>query len=151
MKHNKIFFHDIGVSASLLRRKDLKDFLLTLFNKEGARLKRVDIIFCTDENLLSLNAEFLNHHYYTDTMSFILSNPEEPIIGEIYISIDRIRSNAKHYKKLYQNELCRVILHGCLHLCGYTDKPKKAADKMEALQEKYLKLFDVSRETQIGG
>jgi probable rRNA maturation factor len=125
----------------------LKEFLLSIFRKEGVPVNRVDIIFCTDNYLLSLNVDFLNHNYYTDTLSFILSNPKDPVIGEVYISIERIKSNARDLKISYQNELCRVIIHGCLHLCGYLDKPKKASIKMEKLQEKYLKLFNVSRET----
>jgi len=151
MQQNKIFFHEINIRSSLLHRKGLKEFLLSIFKKEGVQVNRVDVIFCTDEYLLSLNVNFLNHDYYTDTLSFVLSNPKDPIMGEIYISIDRIRSNANDLKILYQNELCRVIIHGCLHLCGYSDKPKKASIKMGALQEMYLNEYNVSRETQIGG
>ncbi|HEY8688663.1 MAG TPA: rRNA maturation RNase YbeY [Chitinophagaceae bacterium] len=151
MQPNNIFFHEINIRSSLLHKKDLKKFLLSIFKKEGIEVKEIDIIFCTDEYLLSLNIGFLNHNYYTDTLSFILSNPEDPVIGDIYISIDRIRSNARDFKISYQNELCRVIIHSCLHLCGYSDKPKKASIKMEALQEIYLNEFNVSRETQIGG
>jgi len=133
-----------------LRGKDLKRFLLSIFKKEGVQVKRVDIIFCNDEYLLALNVDFLNHAYYTDTLSFILSDPDAPVIGEIYISIDRIRANAKDYKISYQNELCQVVIHGCLHLCGYLDKPKKASLRMEKLQKLYLKEFIVSRGTQTG-
>jgi len=102
-------------------------------------VKRVDIIFCTDNYLLSLNKEFLKHNYFTDTMSFLLSNLNDPIIGELYLSIDRIRANAKDLKIFYQNELLRVIIHSCLHLCGYLDSPKSRAIKMESIQEEYLK------------
>src|SRR5665647_1303851 len=135
MQPNNIFFHEINIRSALLHRKDLKKFLISIFKKEGVEIKEIDIIFCTDEYLLSLNIGFLNHNYYTDTLSFILSNPEDPVIGDIYISIDRIRSNARDFKISYQNELCRVIIHSCLHLCGYSDKPKKASIKMAALQE----------------
>ena len=121
--------------------------LLSIFKKEGISIERVDIICCTDDYLLSLNVDFLNHDYYTDTLSFILSETKQPVIGEVYISIDRIRSNARNLNISYQTELCRVILHGCLHLCGYLDKPKRAKIEMEKLQEMYLELFNVARQT----
>ena len=125
----------------------MKKFLLALFEKERKRVNRVDIIFCTDKYLLSLNKSFLNHHYKTDTLSFLLSEPEQPIVGELYLSIDRIKVNAKELNIFYQNELLRVIIHSCLHLCGYEDTPKTSAIKMEATQENYLKRWIVSRET----
>lgn len=148
---NKIYFHELNIKSFLLHRGDLKIFLLTIFKKERTQVKRVDIIFCTDEDLLSLNKDFLNHNYYTDTLSFLLSIHGNPITGEIYISIDRIKSNATDLKISYQNELLRVIIHSCLHLCGYSDNPKNTSGKMEKPQEKYLKIWNVSRETQIGG
>ena len=147
MQPNKIFFHEIQVRSSLLHRKHLKKFLLSIFKNEGIPIKRVDIIFCNDKYLLTLNVNFLNHDYYTDTLSFLLSDSKQSVVGEVYISIDRIRSNAKNYKISYQTELNRVIIHGCLHLCGYLDKPKKAGIEMENIQEKYVSLLNVSRET----
>lgn len=151
MSLNIIRFHEINIKSRLRQRRGLKKFLLTIFKKESILIKSVDVIFCTDEYLLSINKEFLNHDYYTDTLSFILSNSGNPIVGDIYISIDRIIANAKSLNFSYQNELYRVIIHSCLHLCGYLDNPKYAAVKMEILQEKYLKMYIVSRETQIGG
>lgn len=148
----KLYFHEQNITTSLLHRRDLKKFLLGVFKREGKRVRRVDIIFCTDEYLLSLNQNFLNHNYLTDTISFLLSsNNKEAIIGEVYVSVDSIKVNAKENKVSYQNELLRVVIHGCLHLCGYLDKPKSKALKMLNFQESYLDEWYVSRETQIGG
>ena len=142
-----IIFHELNIKSNLLKRRSLKKFLISLFHSESFQVKRIDIILCTDEYLLSLNKDHLNHDYYTDTLSFLLSNPDELLIGEVYISIPRIRENAKQYNCSFQEELIRVIIHGCLHLCGYKDHPKSQSFKMEAVQEKYLQRWKVSRET----
>ena len=147
MPLDKIYFHELNIKSSLLHRSDLKTFLLAVFKKEKKRVERVDIIFCRDEYLLSLNKSFLNHNYNTDTLSFLLSEARQSINGELYLSIDRIRINAKDLNIPYQNELHRVIIHSCLHLCGYEDRPKTSALKMEERQEKYLNQWIVSRET----
>ena len=114
------------------------------------RLDRVDFVFCPDKYLRNLNRTFLNHNYNTDTITFILSESTEPLIGEAYISVDRVKANAKSLKEDYQNEIIRVIIHSSLHLCGFDDKTKKEYLEMTRLQEKYLHEWLVSRETQIG-
>ena len=144
---NKIYFHELNVKSALVERRPLKEYLLTLFYKENTQVKRVDIIFCNDKYLLSLNRSYLKHDYETDTMSFLLSDPKQPVVGELYLSIDRIKSNALELKIPYHKELLRVIIHSCLHLCGYKDHPKTLAKKMETIQEHYLKQWLVSRET----
>ncbi len=144
---DKIYFHELNIKSSLLHRNDLKKFLLVAFKKERKQVERVDIIFCTDKYLFSLNKSFLNHAYNTDTLSFLLSDNRRPIIGELYLSIERIKDNAKDRDILYQNELLRVIIHSCLHLCGYEDGPRSSAIKMETRQEGYLEQWIVSRET----
>lgn len=147
---NKIFFHDFNANSGLKFRREFKNFLSAIFRRYNIAIDRVDFIFCTDEYLLTLNQQFLGHNYYTDTLSFVLSRKKMPITGEVYLSIDRIKSNANQLSIPYQTELKRVIIHGTLHLCGYLDKPKKLRQIMEDIQEKYLNSWIVSRETQIG-
>jgi rRNA maturation RNase YbeY len=142
-----IFFTDLDIKSSLLHKRKFKDFIINIFRHENRRLERVDIIFCADAYLLDLNKKFLNHNYYTDTLTFVLSKANEPLLGEVYISIDRIKANSINFSDTYQNELARVVIHGCLHLCGYADKPKKEALLMITRQEKYLTNWFVSRET----
>lgn len=144
---DKIYFHDSNVRSSLLHRKDLKKFLLAVFKQERRKVERIDIIFCNDKYLFSLNKSFLNHAYNTDTLSFLLSDDKLPIVGDIYISIQRIKVNAKDLNIKYKNELLRVIFHSCLHFCGFEDTPRAYAVKMETRQEHYLKEWIVSRET----
>ncbi len=144
---NKLRFHELTTKSTLTDRRKLNKFLLSLFSKEGLVLDRVDIIFCTDEFLYTLNKEFLNHDYYTDTISFLLSDLRDPLVGEVYISIDRVKDNSKQRQEQYKTELIRIIIHGILHLCGYFDKPKMAALKMYKAQEGYLNnwLFHVEQ------
>lgn len=131
-------FHETGVTVKLKNKRLLKNFLLNLFKKENTSIEKVDIIFCSDSHLLELNNSFLNHDYYTDTMTFTFSKPSEAILGEVYISIDRVKENAEILKINLQTELILVIIHSCLHLCGYNDKHKSDKKKMNHLQEKYL-------------
>ena len=147
MMANKIEFHEINVKSKLLHRRRLKSFLSNLFVSEGQIINNVNIIFCSDKYLLKLNRTHLHHNYYTDTITFPLSNPDEPLIGEIYISTDRVKENAHALKIPYGQELLRVIFHSSLHLCGYSDTSPRQKRRMEAIQERYLQEWNVSRET----
>lgn len=111
-------------------------FLDALVQKhlEGISFTRLNYVFCSDEYLLQINRQFLNHDTYTDIVTFDLSESGEDLSGEIYISVDRVKENAAKFGVSYVNELHRVIFHGALHLCGFGDK--KPADKQEMrLQE----------------
>lgn len=142
-----LHFCNLEVKPHLIKRKRLKEYLFSIFKIEKKILESLNIIFCNDVYLLDLNQNFLNHNFYTDTLTFPLSTNPEKLIGEIYISVERIRENSKALSIPYQDELARVIIHGCLHLCGYKDKPKIHRNQMIKKQEEYLKLWYVSRET----
>ena len=110
----------------LKNRRSLKLFIIQLFEKEGKSIKSLDIIFCSDEYLLDINNKHLQHDYYTDIITFDLSDPTSTLItGEVYISIDRVKDNALSLHTKFSTELLRVIFHGVLHLCGYKDKTPK--------------------------
>lgn len=143
-----IYFHEINIRSGLLNKRAFKIFLDGLFSKEKKKLTRVDIIFCSNRYLRTMNKKYLGHDYNTDTISFLLSDTEQPIQGELYISIDQVSLNAKLLDIPFQIELSRVLIHSCLHLCGYLDKPEKASKKMTQVQELYLKGWLVSRETR---
>ncbi len=119
----------------------LKGFLKKLFSKEQTPLQSLNVIFCTDEELLSINARFLNHHYYTDIITFPLSQKGDPVEAELYISIDRIRDNARLNKTSIKQELHRVIFHGCLHLTGYNDKSSQEIKIIREREDHYLRLY----------
>ncbi|WP_366206997.1 rRNA maturation RNase YbeY [Flavihumibacter sp. CACIAM 22H1] len=114
---------------------------MQLFKKEKKSLELLNYIFCTDEYLLDINRSFLQHDYYTDIITFELAEKGEPTQGEVYISIDRVRDNAKLHGQSFQRELHRVIFHGALHLCGYRDKTKKEETLMRQKEEEYLSYY----------
>ena len=134
-------FHN-QTNFNLSSKTKLKFFLDNLFTSEGKELETLDIIFCTDEYLLQINKEHLAHDYYTDIITFDLSQSKTAsTIAELYISIDRVKDNAKTNKVTISNELHRVIFHGCLHLCGFKDKKQANFIIMRKMEEKYLELY----------
>lgn len=137
-----ITFNYIDVSTTSFQNKlKLKAQLISLFKKEKTSLQYLNYVFCTDEYLLQINKDYLNHNYYTDIITFNLANINEPIQGDIYISIDRVKDNALIHKTSFKEELHRVIFHGSLHLCGYKDKFKNDIIEMRKAEEKYLKQY----------
>ena len=99
-------------------------------------------LFCTDEYLLKINRQFLNHDFYTDIITFDYSGKNKTE-GEIFISIDRVKENAQTFKQTFQKELMRTIIHGILHLCGYKDKTPADIKKMRMEEDKALALLKI--------
>ena len=142
-----IYFHFLNVHFQLQERRRLKAFILSMFKLEKTPLEELHYIFCPDAYLLELNMAYLKHDTYTDIITFSLSEKDAPIISDIYISIDRVRENATILKTTFKEELHRVLFHGVLHLCGYSDKTKKEQHEMRRREDYYLKKYFVSRET----
>ncbi|HMK04956.1 MAG TPA: rRNA maturation RNase YbeY [Ferruginibacter sp.] len=135
----QFFFHN---TAPFLReRKKLKRFIEGIFKKEKTSLSSLSYIFCSDEYLLKINKEFLKHDYYTDIITFNLSLAKDKVEGEIYVSYDRVKDNARREAVSFQEELHRVIFHGALHLCGYKDKSKSQIAAMRNKEAEYLKAY----------
>jgi probable rRNA maturation factor len=143
----RIQFHYLTRNFTFPERKRLKGFISGLFKKEEKVLGDLNYIFCTDEFLLELNRQYLNHDTYTDIITFPLSGKGEPVSSEIYISIDRVKKNAKEYQVSAYHELLRVMFHGALHLCGYKDKSRKDIRLMREKENYYLSSFLVPRGT----
>lgn len=134
------FFFEQGGFA-LSNRTGLKKFIRTLFTREKRKLGNINYIFCSDKKLLEINQQFLKHDYYTDIITFDLS-ADSSVVAEVYISIDRVRDNAKILGVSFKQELHRVIFHGALHLCGYSDKRPAEKALMRKKEDFYLqKLF----------
>lgn len=125
---------------TLKNRKALKEFISGVFIEEKKRLTSLQIIFCSDEFLLGINRQYLQHDYYTDIITFDLGTKKQ-IEGEVYISIDRVRDNAHIMQRSFKEELHRVIFHGVLHLCGYKDKLKKEIVEMRSKEDRLLHLY----------
>ena len=106
-----------------------------------AQLKSINYIFCSDEYLLNINREYLDHDYYTDIISFPFSETPDPIQGDIFISIERVIENASDNKTMFEQELLRVMSHGLLHFLGYQDKSDKDQALMRNTEDKMMSLF----------
>jgi probable rRNA maturation factor len=136
-----VSFHSI-FPTTLSNKKKLKDFLELLFYKYKRELESLDIIFCSDEYLLEINQTHLSHDYYTDIITFDLSpNKKAATIGELYISIERVKENALTNHTSFKNELHRVIFHGTLHLLGFMDKKKEEIIIMRQKEEECLTAY----------
>ena len=133
-----IHFTPLEVNVHIKQKTRLKAFLKTLFQREGQQLHGLQYVFCSDAYLLEMNQQFLQHDTYTDIITFELSEVENETMGEIYISIDRVRDNAAKFKVSEEQELHRVIFHGALHLCGYKDKSKNDAALMRKKEDECL-------------
>lgn len=135
---SKVYFFFDNVSVSLRERTGLKKRIEGIFINEKKKLGTLNYIFCSDRRLLEINRQYLQHDDYTDIITFDLSESKTETIGEIYISIDRVRDNANQLKVSFKKELVRVIFHGALHLCGYGDKTEKDKKSMRAREDYYL-------------
>jgi rRNA maturation RNase YbeY len=126
---------------ALKKKTELKHFIEQLCKKENKAIDEVSFVFCSDEYLLELNQQFLQHDTLTDIISFDYTPKNGPINGEIYISVERVRDNAQNLGTSLIEELHRVIFHGVLHLCGYKDKLKDDKQIMRGKEDFYLREY----------
>ena len=137
----KVQFYFLDRRPTLKERTRLKLFIEKLFLIEKKKLGNLSYIFCSDEHLLTINKDFLKHDFYTDIITFDLSSSKIETEGEIYVSVDRVKDNAKQLGVSFKEELHRVVFHGALHLCGYKDKTKADSVVMRAIEDTYLSLY----------
>ena len=136
-----IFFEEISPLAEL-NPDFYESWLDQVASLEKKKLGDISLIFTSDEHLLTVNQQYLDHDYYTDIITFPLNDADSKTVdSELYISIDRIADNAKKHKVEFKHELFRVIFHGVLHLIGYNDKTAKQEKAMRAKEDEWLKLF----------
>lgn len=133
---SSVQFHSLVDDFKLKNKKIFKSALLDFANEEGARTGTLNYIFCNDDYLLELNKTYLQHDYYTDILSFPLSL--EPVEGDIYISIDRVRENAVTFNTDFTTELSRVMAHGLLHFLGYDDHSEKNIRVMRQKENEFI-------------
>jgi len=138
---DKINFFNEDISFELENADMVQSWLLSVASEEKQEVRSLNYIFCSDEYLLNINKEYLNHDYYTDVISFPMST--EVIEGDIFISIDRVRENAHSNKATFDNELNRVMIHGLLHFLGYGDKTPEESTLMRTKENKYLDQFNL--------
>ncbi|MCO4294365.1 rRNA maturation RNase YbeY [Solitalea sp. MAHUQ-68] len=133
-----INFFNEDIDIKLKDKAKLKTWIKDTVEEEGFKLKDVSFILCSDEYLLTINQQYLNHNTYTDIVTFDNSEKEDQIIGDIFISVERTRENAKKFNVSSDTELHRVMIHGILHLCGYYDKKPEDKALMTEKENFYL-------------
>lgn len=133
------FSHEVRFKLKTPRK--IKLWIKNVVEAEGSSIQEINYVFCSDSYLLTLNKGFLNHNTLTDIITFDHSEDPSVIEGEIYISIERVKENAKKYSVSYEEELNRVIIHGILHLLGYKDKKPSEKTLMRKKEDAYLSLL----------
>ena len=137
-------FFSEDISYSLSDERKTCHWILSAISKEGYSLESINYVFCNDKYLHQINVEYLNHDTLTDIITFSYSEQDDsPILGDIYISIERVQENAKLYgNQNFEHELNRVIIHGVLHLCGYQDKTNDQQKEMTEKENYYLRILE---------
>ena len=133
-----IRFFNEDTDYKLPRKQDTRQWLKQQAQIEGETIGELNYIFCSDEHLLSVNREFLQHDYYTDIITFDTSETDAKIDGDIFISVDRVLDNATQLGLPSDQEMRRVMAHGLLHLCGYGDKTDEEITVMRAKEDEWL-------------
>ena len=128
-----------NVKMPAIRRRDTTAWIRRVADTYQKKVGEVGYLFCDDEKMLQVNREFLQHDYYTDIITFDYCEGNT-ISGDLVISLDTVRTNAEKYRKDYDEELHRVIIHGILHLCGLNDKGPGEREQMEAAENRALAL-----------
>jgi probable rRNA maturation factor len=141
MKTARIFFFTEDIRFVFRSKAAYKKWLQFIAVSENSAIENLTFIFCSDAYLLDINRQYLNRTYYTDVIAFDLERNSDKVIGEIYISIDRVRENATQYGFSFDQELSRVMAHGLLHLLGYRDSNKSKKLEMTAKEDYYLAML----------
>jgi len=128
-----------NVKMPAIKRRETTAWIRRVADTYGKKVGEVGYLFCDDEHILEVNREYLGHDYYTDIITFDYCEGNT-LSGDLVISLDTVRTNAEKFRKNYDEELHRVIIHGILHLCGLNDKGPGEREVMEAAEDKALAL-----------
>lgn len=135
-----IKFHNDGSTYRLEGKRKIAAWIEDAITSEGFVTGDINYIFCSPENHIRINREYLGHDYYTDVITF--DYVEDGIVnGDIFIDPETVKSNAAEYSATFRNEMLRVVIHGILHLCGYKDKTVEEEKEMRSKEDLYLKVF----------
>ena len=135
-----ISYHAEDISFPKIKRREITNWIKEIASDYNKRVGEISYIFCSDEKILQINQQYLNHDYYTDIITFDYSE-ENTISGDLFLSLDTIKSNSEKYHVDYQQEMYRVIIHGILHLCGLKDKTPKEEKIMRDSENKALTIL----------
>jgi len=137
---NSISFHNEGVNTKTPSKRLLKAWIKEFVSNHDKIVGELAFVFCSDEKILEVNQNFLQHDYYTDIITFDYCEGDF-VSGDIFISVERVQENATAHQVEYNNELLRVIAHGVLHLIGFQDKDTKEKVKMIRNEDLCISLF----------
>ena len=134
-----ITYQTDGVKMPVIKKRDISAWLRKVAAGYGKKIGDIAYIFCNDERILEVNREYLQHDYYTDIITFDYTSGDK-ISGDLFISLDTVRTNSETFHTDYNEELHRTIIHGILHLCGINDKGPGEREIMEAAENKALEM-----------
>jgi rRNA maturation RNase YbeY len=137
----KINFITEEIDFNLKNKIKIRNWLSQIIATHNFKLVELNFIFCSDDYLLKINIEYLNHNTLTDIITFDNSEEDKIIEGDIFISIDRVKENAQTFGVTFENELHRVLSHGTLHLLGFKDKNPSDKKEMTAKEDQSLALL----------
>ncbi len=135
-----LYFHFEVIDEFQIDESQLTNWITKCVEDHEFILGEINYIFSDDEYVLDINKQYLSHDYYTDIITFDYTE-DNVISGDLFISIDRVKDNAKEFSKPYFEELLRVLIHGILHLVGFDDKDPKNKIKMTEMENKYISLY----------
>nr|WP_321374556.1 rRNA maturation RNase YbeY [uncultured Bacteroides sp.] len=135
-----ISYQTDGIKMPAIKKRETTAWIKAVASTYEKKVGEIAYIFCSDEKILEVNKEYLQHDYYTDIITFDYCE-DNIISGDIFISLDTVKSNSEQFKTSYNDELHRTIIHGILHLCGINDKGEGEREIMEAEENKALALL----------
>lgn len=138
-----ITYQTDGVKMPAIKRREITAWIKKVAASYNKKVGDIAYIFCDDEKILEVNREYLQHDYYTDIITFDYCEGET-ISGDLFISLDTVRSNSELVRETYDRELLRVIIHGVLHLCGINDKGEGEREIMEEKENKALAMLEIT-------
>lgn len=126
-----------GVKMPAIKKRETTEWIKAVAATYEKRIGEIAYIFCSDEKILEVNRQYLQHDYYTDIITFDYSEGNR-LSGDLFISLDTVKTNSEQFHTTYEEELNRTIIHGILHLCGINDKGPGEREMMEAAENKAL-------------
>ena len=143
-----ISYNTIDVDMPAINQRLASAWVRAVAATYGKRITELAYIFCNDEKILEVNRQYLKHDYYTDIITFDYCEGDA-LSGDLFISLDTVKTNAVLFRKSYDDELDRVIIHGVLHLCGINDKGPGEREIMEAAEDRALDILHEMRKTEV--
>lgn len=137
-----ITYQTEGVEMPPIKKRETSAWIKAVAESYGKKTGEIAYIFCSDAKILEVNRQYLQHDYYTDIITFDYCEGNK-LSGDLFISLDTVRTNAGQFHTPYDTELHRVIIHGILHLCGINDKGPGEREIMEAAENKALALLSL--------